>query len=839
MAVKEISTRFKLEGEQQYKSAMSDAARAISVLNSEQKLAKAQFEATGDAEQYAADQSRILKEQIAQQQKAVEAAEKAIKELTNNGVDKNSTQVQKWQTKLNNARTSLTQMQTRLDKVDGDLQENKDEFGKAETGAKNYDEQIQKVGKAIDIKAALDSLGSITGAIEKVVTKAAQAAKAMWELGADAGTWADNLITQATELGVDVETLQSWQYAARFVDSSVEDIVKNWRDLSDEKLLNDGKLTEKGKAITDLKVAIYDASGTLKSSQAIFWDTIDALHGLEGVELEQMATRIFGNDWRKMLPLIKAGSAGWNEYAEQGREVSVVSEENVQALGAVDDAMQDLQARADKLKMDALAALAPTFQTVAEALSTAVTALNDFIQSEEGQAALASLNEALSGIISSLLGEDNGKGTFESIVEKAAGAIKSLDGGLQWIANNKDAVTKTITGLAIAFGAMKISQGVLTALQLLNALPLSKLTTLFGGGAGAGAAKVAEATATTAAGAGIGAKVAGGVAALKAAGAAVAPVAIPVAVVGGLMAGVAYAGDKAYRDRMAPFNAVHASVMERDASQESADEAWLRKWVEAVDEAGHGNGNAKLTELLENNWEQLKQNYNIRYDWDQLWLPGLTGGTKQEIGEDIVVAIAKQIEEKKAAMEEAGKGAAEGFTEAISDGASSASDAGAEMAEGAIEGASSMLDEHSPSRVFRDIGENVAIGFADGIYARGNEAIEAAIWMAANVERVVRDALDINSPSGVFEQMGAYTGEGFALGIEGSAARVTRAMDTMLAATNRPVAVRAGRYDSAAGVAGEPGMVHVSLVLNEREVAETFAPIVNDKIGADLNAVRR
>ena len=69
MAAHEIKTRFKLEGEQEYKRTMTDAANAIKVLNSEQKLAAAEFENSGDAQQYAATQARILKEQIANQQK--------------------------------------------------------------------------------------------------------------------------------------------------------------------------------------------------------------------------------------------------------------------------------------------------------------------------------------------------------------------------------------------------------------------------------------------------------------------------------------------------------------------------------------------------------------------------------------------------------------------------------------------------------------------------------------------------------------------------------------------------------------------------------------------------
>ena len=48
MARRDISARIKLEGEQQFQNAMRDASNAIKVLNSEQKLAQAQFEATGN-----------------------------------------------------------------------------------------------------------------------------------------------------------------------------------------------------------------------------------------------------------------------------------------------------------------------------------------------------------------------------------------------------------------------------------------------------------------------------------------------------------------------------------------------------------------------------------------------------------------------------------------------------------------------------------------------------------------------------------------------------------------------------------------------------------------------
>jgi len=504
---REIKTRFKLEGEQQYKKAMTDAASAIRVLNSEEKLAKAQFEATGDAQEYATEQARILKAQIEEQRKAVKAAEDAVKSLTENGVDKNSTQMQKWRTKLNNARTSLMNMETRLDKVGTELGEETTEFNKGENAAKTYDDQLQKIGHKIDVAMAIESINKITSAIENTVKMAAKVSKAIWDAGVDAGKWADDVATAANQIGVDPETYQSWVYASRFIDTSVDDIVKNWRDI-DSKMVADGEArTEFMASMAKRGIAVMDqATQQARSGSAIFWDAVDYLHGIsDETERSSEAMKLFGNDWRRLNPLITSGSKAYKDLADEGRSVAVVSNENIAALGGFDDKVQGLEASFQKLKMDTLAALAPTFSQVADALQKAISAMNEFVQSEEGQAALAGLNEALSGLISAFLGEDNGKGTFASIVDKAKGAVQNFTNAVTWIKDNSDAVAAGVGAVAAAYAGLKIASGVLTFTQLLKALPLDKLKAVFGGksaaaeGLGQAAAKSAAQSAADAA----------------------------------------------------------------------------------------------------------------------------------------------------------------------------------------------------------------------------------------------------------------------------------------------------------------------------------------------------
>ena len=110
MPTREMKAKLKLEGEQQFRKGMREASDAIKVLNSEQKLAQAQFELTGDKEQLLADKTEILKKKIEEQQKAVQTAQKAVDQLRSKGVEPTNKAMVEWQGKLNNSTAYLMQL---------------------------------------------------------------------------------------------------------------------------------------------------------------------------------------------------------------------------------------------------------------------------------------------------------------------------------------------------------------------------------------------------------------------------------------------------------------------------------------------------------------------------------------------------------------------------------------------------------------------------------------------------------------------------------------------------------------------------------------------------------
>lgn len=558
MPTRDIKTRLVLEGEQKYRKEMKDAAEAIKTLNSEQKLADAQFKRTGDTQEHAAKSAEILRKKIEEQQKAVTAAEAAIRDMTANGVQPSSQQMQTWQRKLNDAKTRLVNLETQLDKTEEELNQQGEAFKETGEEAETYDSTLESIDQGVKFQNTIAAIDNVRDHIAAVIKATAQAAKAMWDWEADAGKWADELATTASQMGIDVETLQSWQYASRFIDTDVESII----GAQDKLVKNMGKTSDEVTsmfAALGVKIREDGPQAALRDGQAVFWDVIDALREMgDTTEAELISQTLLGRSYRELKPLIEAGSEAYLAMAEEGREVGVVSAENVEALGALDDANQRLQASLEKTKYDLLAKLAPTFETVANAMATAVSAFNDFLQTEEGQAALDGLNDALSGIISSIVGE-NGEG-FTKIVEGAKAAIEGLTAGLNWIGENGEWVAGAFGTLVAAWSALTVSKNVLMFMALIKSIPWHSVGSAAGKIAGAAGGGSSAGGAAAAAKPGLLRRVLGGAADGALALADAAPFLGPVA---GVAAGAAIfnAADRAYTEqKFGGYNAMESEI---------------------------------------------------------------------------------------------------------------------------------------------------------------------------------------------------------------------------------------------------------------------------------------
>lgn len=772
---REIKTELKLTGENQFKKGMSDAASAIKVLNSEQKLAQAQFEATGDAEQYAADKARILREKINEQKKAVESAEAAVKALKDQGVDPNSKAMQTWRTKLNLSRSALTRMETELGETERALGEQGQAFDDTTTDASEYRDQMGKIAGGVDFTATITAIDNVRERIGTIIKAAGRAATSMWNLERGAAGWADELQTNADVAGLDVETYQGWVYASNMIDSSVDTIRGAYKRLN-SKL--DEPTDEILKSLNEINVANLDPlTHSARDTMDVFWDVVDALGKVENTSRrDQIAMDLFGRSFDELLPLVKAGSAAYKDFIEVGKD-KAVTQESIDKLTSLDDTVNNLETSFDQTKYTILSELAPAFEAAATAATSALGAFNDFISSTEGQEALSGLRDAIAGV-----GEKLSSVDWKNAVEKASGLINGVVDGLAWLVDHAVEVGLAIGGMGLAWGALTVSKDVLSVLQLIKGINWGQVKSVAGGTA-ATAANAANAATNTGAATSVAGKVAGGSAIAGLVG---------VAAIG---AGFAWAAHErnSNADIRGSANAIDRATEQTEGLKEAfieyvAAQAEFQRLLEegtASDDEANAAVNRvdEATDALEKleGYEDVLDKYSA---WRQ----------ENSLG-NMDWVIPDNLDE---------------FT-------------------GLMDGVVS--DAQSTADVMPEIGGNISAGVAQGIYDRGGEAVEAANWLANAVSGALRSVLQIHSPSRVMMALGEYVSQGFAEGIENNISDVERATSRMVAATtSKPVEMPG----SAGGGSGKGEMVHVTLVMDGQEVADIITPYVDSNIGATV-----
>ena len=844
-SVVDMKARFGLEGDQKFRQGMKEAANAIKVLNSEQKLAKATFKQTGDAQKYAAQQAEILKKKIEEQKKAIKAAEDAIKTMTNNGIKENDRVMQQWQTKLNDARTSLTNMETELQQLTDTSQE-------AAQGTEQLGDSLEHLDKTASIQAVTNALNGMANTIGAAIGKVKDLAVGLVGELREAASWADDLATQALMWNLSPEELQRMRMTADLIDTPV-DAILNAQARFKRNIASDSKETRSIFQMLGIYTDKYEY-GVFEDSVDLFWQAGDAIMRMgNAYQQEEYAQKIFGRSWHELIPLFKAGR---EEYEKTMAAQQVVSDENVGKLTELDDALQTLQNRFEVMQNTVLAEISPTLKELAEKLSGFLKELNDYLASEEGKAALQSLSDAIHGLFEDLLAIEP-----EDVFKGVQDGLNKVKEALEWIKNNKDDVVKAIKGVVIAWGGLKVSAAVGQLLQLINGLKgltgsegrtLKRvLEDAFSGtGSGKGGTPVSSGGTPTAKGAegtstnpgwftGLVTKITEADLAFKALPAAA------VAAITGAMA--AYTSQKAVERDYGEYNEVREAMTGTAADVETFGQSVVdaQKAIERFSSIDNEEGTQPLRDYIAQNEEGVRSATAGADIWARVEEAARTAGktTQEVIQSGNITATAEewlrvltdyiaQAGQKKEEAQEAGAQIPEGTAEGIEEGTSTATTAVDTMnaeVESTAQAAADTLAAAGEST-----GAALGDGMARGIDSKVGVVSAAAQRLAGAASKVVNQVLQVHSPSRVFAQIGAYVGMGFAEGIESQISTVQMAAQHMAgAAMVQPQSGVAGFGNSGRG------MVDVTLMLGPEQLTEVLVPLVNDGIGQQLALERR
>ena len=445
-----IGPRIKVDGEEDYRRQINDIIQQSKTLDAELKAMAAAFDENATAEEKARASTANLNEQLELAHKRTQLVRGMTAEATA-AYEEDSREVQLWRQALAAAKEEEAKLEravqenTRAIEAQGEASE---ESGKKIGGLGDQIDGIAgKLGISLpdSAKDALNSMDGFSvgtvaamGAVAGGVAVAVKAFNALNDLTKEAAARVDELNTRSAQTGLSTQLLQQLDYAQRFIDFDGIDqsLVKLTTSMDKAR---DGA-EKQAQAFQTLGVSVTDADGQLLDNWETFKKVIDALGEVENAaERDALANDLFGKSYSELKPLIDAGTDALQGYMDAAVENGYVMEEDqIAKLQAVDDAVNENEARWEALKNKIAAEWAPVTIAVMDLAVSAAEGAASMVEESGLKASFDHLVESASA----LLGE--GKELFDFELPAWANPVNAFSNVLDRFANTLDNVKNAL-----------------------------------------------------------------------------------------------------------------------------------------------------------------------------------------------------------------------------------------------------------------------------------------------------------------------------------------------------------------------------------------------------------
>lgn len=402
-----VGARVELDGEKEYKQALSELNTGNKTLASEMRKLQAEFKGNTESTEYLTKAGELLERQLLQQQDKVQKLREAVAHAAEQYGEADS-RTQSYVQQLNNAEAEEFKLQHAIEENTEALNDQGEEMlGLGDT----VDTLADKFGIKLP-KGAKDALNGIQGLSAGTVAAMAAAAaaitavvKVVQELGQltlDVAAQVDDYITQSAITGVPTEMLQAWDYAAPLIDTDADTIKGAMTKITQAMGDAAGGSEDAQAKFSALGVSIVDeTTGSLRSAEEVFYDVVDALGEMDaGAQRDAIAMELMGKSAQELNPLINAGSKALKQYGAEAEAAGYIMDEyQIARLGAVDDAYQKLQLTIEANRKQLAADFAPAAQSAMELFSDVVRKAGEMLERSGLITNLASIIQSLIDIL--------------------------------------------------------------------------------------------------------------------------------------------------------------------------------------------------------------------------------------------------------------------------------------------------------------------------------------------------------------------------------------------------------------------------------------------------------
>lgn len=167
-----------LDGEKEFKKALSDINQSFKVLGSEMKLVESQFSKNDNSVEALTARNKVLGSEIDAQKSKIETLRAAL-ENASTSFGETDRRTQNWQIQLNNAEAALNTMERELKENNDALEKAAEELDDAEKQADEFGDEIENAGnQSDDAKGKFEGLGTACKVVGATITTAFAAVSA-------------------------------------------------------------------------------------------------------------------------------------------------------------------------------------------------------------------------------------------------------------------------------------------------------------------------------------------------------------------------------------------------------------------------------------------------------------------------------------------------------------------------------------------------------------------------------------------------------------------------------------------------------------------------------------
>lgn len=480
----QIKTSIDLTGEKEYRAACTNINSSLREIGSEMKLTTAEFADNADSVEALTAKQKLLQKQFDEQAKKAEAAEKALKEMRDNGIEPTNPAYQKMQTNLNNTKADMVKIQKEIDDTSKKLKSSKVDW-------ESVGETVGKAGKAIGAACAAmgAAIAAAGAAFFRLAEETREARENMGKLETSfttAGHSAEDAKNTYTELyGVLGDDGQATEAAAHLAK-----LTTNEKELSDWTNICTGVYATFGDSLPI--EGLTEAANETAKTGSITGNLADALNWAGVSEDDFQASLDACTSEQERQALITSTLNGlYSEAADKYREVNGDIIDAQKATANLNSAMAALGAIAEPIitKLKQLAAellqeITPFAELIGKsltgALSGAESAAEDFTDGLLGMVtfAIEKLTEMLPTFLEFAVKmiANIATGIAQSLPTLAPSLVQLVTDIVQVLIDNIplliDAALQLVTGLA---------EGIINAIPVLVAALPQLITSLIDG----------------------------------------------------------------------------------------------------------------------------------------------------------------------------------------------------------------------------------------------------------------------------------------------------------------------------------------------------------------------